>query len=457
VCLILLLKHRFDWPAVKVYVAVKKGDVATVPIELDVDMQCGGNIFNVMVDGQVVEALTTDKERRIYTITPSTAQDEITVIGLVKRTEPQNGTILRDLEEVTIYGFSVRGGYFIPMSDMVGEEHHAERRIEFVGDSDSTAFGNMFRKTGVLGGFCHMSPHAQNVHNGFTCLLERGFSADADVIAFSGIGVTQCAFGTPGETMIKRYPRCLAADKSTDKSAGDFNPHLVVVHIGANDYLGGKFAPKDEDFVEEYLNLLNMIRARHPASKILCLVMAPDAITGSEYMSDSIKVSTSLHANTNEAVRRFLELEEATSPRTPLKEVSEESPSEGDNLMTADALLGPLSRACQASVEHLGQSDMEANPIDVGVEEYVPSIRSLLLEPKEMDPDTDFALILHWSQSGHKKVATAIAEEIEGFMGWKVDMEAMVGVTEYPLKGPQPSCCWKGTCAGDGKCYCAIM
>jgi hypothetical protein len=88
-------------------------------------------------------------------------------------------------------------------------------------------------------------------------------------------------------------------------------------------------------------------------------------------------------------------------------------------------------------------------------------VKFMSVEPQGMDALNDFALILHWSRSGHRKVAAAVAQHIQDYMGWECDQEAMVHDEVLELKGPEPACCWTGTCKCcctlDGKCACAVM
>ena len=105
----------------------------------------------------------------------------VAVVSLVKRTEPESGTALRSLSPVTIHKLSITAGRFLPEQEFAWPT--PARSIEFIGDSDSTCFGNLFRKTGLLDGIPHMSAHHQDVLNGFPFMIGRAFDAEINVVS----------------------------------------------------------------------------------------------------------------------------------------------------------------------------------------------------------------------------------------------------------------------------------
>ena len=184
--------------------------------------------------------------------------------------------------------------------------------------------------------------------------------------------------------------------------------------------------------------------------RILCLAMSAEAITGSESMAESEETSKKVCANTEAAVNRFIELEPVHSPE--LKGLVGESPRESDSLVEPEPLLEPLTRPCMPDQDANAAIEVENINLSMG-----PGIKFHCVHPQNLDPDKDFALIMHWSKTGHQKVALAIADVVDDFMGWSCNRDAMVAVPEHEIKGPAPSCCWKGTCVSNGRCYCAIM
>ena len=115
----------------------------------------------------------------------------VSVISLVKRTEPQANTVFRDLRAVQLWGLSVQGGRFLSPEEFVWPS--SARSIEFVGDSDTAAFGNLSRKTGLLDGIPHMSVFQQDVNRGFPFMLGRAFAAEIQVVHTSSAPLLQVA------------------------------------------------------------------------------------------------------------------------------------------------------------------------------------------------------------------------------------------------------------------------
>jgi hypothetical protein len=62
---------------------------------------------------------------------------------------------------------------------------YGNRRIEFIGDSDTCAFGNEGLQTHSRRIF-GMKGRMENVYNGYACVLARMFEADPHVLAWSG-------------------------------------------------------------------------------------------------------------------------------------------------------------------------------------------------------------------------------------------------------------------------------
>lgn len=59
------------------------------------------------------------------------------------------------------------------------------RRIEFIGDSATSAFGNEGKVSSSRNIF-GMKGRMENVYNGFACITARMFDAEAHVLAWSG-------------------------------------------------------------------------------------------------------------------------------------------------------------------------------------------------------------------------------------------------------------------------------
>ena len=153
--------------------------------------------------------------------------------------------------------------------------------IEFVGDSISTAYGNLILdQTGVN----YEMPKYQDATQGYAYLTARALNADWSIVAQHGRGAR---FGFSKETLFDIYPKvCYYRDKITEY---DFarEPDYVVINLGTNDILTFNhekyYNPPNtrEDVKEGFRRMLKLVREKNPNSKIIwaCNVMQSGANT----------------------------------------------------------------------------------------------------------------------------------------------------------------------------------
>ena len=167
-----------------------------------------------------------------------------------------------------------------------------------------------------------------------------------------------------------------------------------------------------------------------------------------------------------------------STPMTPGDNTSAELLSHDTLQLTEDSQSGGLSMLTEAlnprglhcdgvrnvamcgGVEGLATNDLGSS---TAVEDRAsPCAEAVLISPEGMESDEDFALITHWSVSGHLKVARKVADAIQQCMGWPHDKaEFACDIHEGSIQGKEPMWCYKGCCAGDGtkdgKCHCIVQ
>lgn len=85
----------------------------------------------------------------------------------------------------TFYGFIVDGmAEVMPVDD-----EPAMRKIEFIGDSDTCAFGNEGKASSAKNLF-GLKGRMENIYNGYACVAARMLNAEAHVLAWSGYAPT---------------------------------------------------------------------------------------------------------------------------------------------------------------------------------------------------------------------------------------------------------------------------
>jgi lysophospholipase L1-like esterase len=138
------------------------------------------------------------------------------------------------------------------------------RRIEVIGDSISTGYGNEGPdKT------CHFSPETENHFLTYGAIAARGVGAELVTIAWSGKGVFSNR-GSAVDTIVMPtlWKRTLPERDDSRWDFAAYQPDAVVVNLGSND-----FAPEVADyspFDRTYLAFIRDVRAHYPKAAIFC-------------------------------------------------------------------------------------------------------------------------------------------------------------------------------------------
>lgn len=253
----------FDWTAVRLHATVEASQML-------VYVRLGENYLDVLLDGQRVAVLgrkpiVDDAAWAGLGVQPAEAGGVpvYAVQGLPpgrhqlvlsKRTGPNFGA-------VTLLGLRFDG------AASLGEPLPApERRIEFVGDSLTNAYG-----TEGPGKTCKALAPYENSSTSWARLCADALGADAQLLAYSGYGLVR-NYGAAGtssaDPVPSYYPRQLLGEPQPlwDRSA--FKPDLSVVFLGTNDYSTPPH-PSPAAFDDAYAAFLDELRKDRPGLKIL--------------------------------------------------------------------------------------------------------------------------------------------------------------------------------------------
>jgi len=223
-------------------------------VSVDLDDATGNNRFAVIVDGKVQGAkLSVARGSHPYTLASGLApgSHEVTLYRL---TEANQG-------ETNFLGFRFgKGGALLPRAP------HVSRRLEIIGDSISTGYGNEGADKN-----CKFSPETENHFLTYEAIAARKLDADLVTIAWSGKGV----FSNRGSTvdtvvMPVLWKRTLPERADSRWDFSGYQPDAVVINLGSND-----FAPEVRDtspFGGAYLAFVREVRSHYPSAAILCTV-----------------------------------------------------------------------------------------------------------------------------------------------------------------------------------------
>lgn len=231
---------RFGWPGTQV-IARFTGDT----ISVDLADTTGEDQFDVSIDGKEPTLLDVDQqEKKTYELAKGLGAGEHTLV-LTKRTESSVG----ETQLVKIN------------ATLVGTPPPPSRRIEMVGDSITAGYG-------VLGAdeTCGFSPETEDEPLAWGALAAKELNAVHASIAWSGIGVYEDDEDNRTNQMPERYKRALATDPASTWTASLFEPDVIVIGLGTNDFAGD---PPGDSFGAKMTEFVAAVRAAHPSSNIV--------------------------------------------------------------------------------------------------------------------------------------------------------------------------------------------
>ncbi|MBT8224549.1 MAG: cellulose-binding protein [Dactylosporangium sp.] len=223
------------------------------------------------------------------------------------------------------------------------------RQIEFIGDSWTAGYGNMSTShdCSATGGVTRNS----NADVTFGALAARGLDADYQVLAMSGMGMVRNYGGQSAGTDFRTYyDQTLQAyyDSTVWENPGTWNPQVVVVGLGINDFStsltsGEQWTTMDElvaDYTAAYLDFLDQLRDQYGADTHIVLTY-PDL----SYQTTALAESVQAIADTRNAAGddRVGALYYDNSALGLDLLGCDWHPSENDHQLLADALTGYLA------------------------------------------------------------------------------------------------------------------
>jgi lysophospholipase L1-like esterase len=233
-------RPRFGWSGTELRARFSGASLSVILADT------GTSYYDVAVDGGAPVTLLVTGAAQPYALATGLAMGEHDVI-LKKRTETVTGV-------TQLFGF---------MGTLVATPEPAGRRIEVIGDSITCGFG-------VLGADqrCPFSPSTEAEPLAWGALASKELGALHMATAVSGIGVIRNFGGDTTDTMPALYDRAIANDASSSWDPRGFEPDVIVVELGTNDFEGGKGDP-GAAFQATYTAFLALLRARHALAHVV--------------------------------------------------------------------------------------------------------------------------------------------------------------------------------------------
>lgn len=155
------------------------------------------------------------------------------------------------------------------------------RKIEFVGDSFTSASGNEATESGTPADVNKVT----NLDLGFGPLTAKHFEAQYHMSSISGYGMVMDYLGNVAGNVPSYFNRALIVSENPKWDFSKYQPNLVVVCLGLNDYNGfGGYssgtvsASNKELFKTKYHQFLTTLRNNYPGVKILAVAAQVDWI-----------------------------------------------------------------------------------------------------------------------------------------------------------------------------------
>ena len=238
-----------------------KGDYFQIGLS---DISSGGeenkNFFSVIINGdvkQIIEGTPYLKYHKIEVNSP----DSFSSIEIFKRTEAMCAVSV-------FHGIKFDKGEFLKQASK-------KRRIEWIGDSFLVGYGNLVSIESPPSGNPNTGFHSinQDAYLAFGAITSRFLRADFSCVGFSGKGVYR-NFDKSEEETLPKIDSILYPNEGLEKEYDfSFNPHLIVLKIGTNDFGPEMNVPPDMTdslrFVTAYLDFLRFVIQKNPNAKIV--------------------------------------------------------------------------------------------------------------------------------------------------------------------------------------------
>lgn len=248
---------RLAWPGTRIIVRFRGPAMNVKVSEQNVDD--GPSRYDVTIDGVLKnEPLVPHDGDGEYVLASALAADKPHVLELYRRTEAMVGI-------TQILGFEFPGG-----GELLAPPPWPNRRIEFLGDSESTGYGVECASPSET-----FTGATQNERKAFPALAAKRLEAESHNVAYSGKGITRNE--VPNTTLFGELYMQSIPDVS-EASAWDFSwkPDVVWITLGANDWgpggSGNEPAPDPAFFKAKYRAFVELVRSKNPNSQIVCSV-----------------------------------------------------------------------------------------------------------------------------------------------------------------------------------------
>ncbi|WP_320051904.1 GDSL-type esterase/lipase family protein [uncultured Acetobacteroides sp.] len=254
-------RYRFDYPGVRF--TMQFSGSSSIAAKLKGSAQ---TYFEAFVDGK--PALDPSGRQAIYR---SFGDTTIVIASKLAKNQPHEVILFKRTENLDNTPAEFMG-FVVDDKASCSPAHYKARRIEFLGNSITCAFGTESKDIHST-----FTAETENNYLSYANVLSRAFDADANIVAHSGRGVVRnygdkSMVSTKEATVPKLFGRVLDSDSTSRWDFKRYQPDAVVVNLGTNDYSTWP-QPLKSLFIDGYLKLIAKIRAAYGSqTQIFCIV-----------------------------------------------------------------------------------------------------------------------------------------------------------------------------------------
>lgn len=256
---------RFAWPGGRI-IARFRGTAATVTLDEEARLT-GPSRWDVLVDGAPLSTLVPVPGPGTYTIAVG-LPDTVHTIELYRRTEAMVGV-------TRFMGYAFPNG-----GQLLAPPAAPARRIEFLGDSTTSGYGN--ECTSPKQSF---SGATQNERLAFSGLVANALNADHHDLSASGKGVLLNYHRADPVVFERLFVRAMPEDEALSWDFSSFTPDVVWMNLGGNDWDRESSSSPRPDlaaYTKKYGELVALVRSKYPSAHFFCSITPSlnDALTG---------------------------------------------------------------------------------------------------------------------------------------------------------------------------------
>lgn len=249
---------RLGWGGTSMIVRFRGSGMRVKLSEHNIDEGPSG--YDVFIDKKLKpEVFVPADGESSYDIATGLAPAQEHVVEMVRRTE--------SMVAVT----QILGVEFPDGGELLAPPSFPNRRIEFLGDSESTGYGVECGSQDE-----HFTGATENARKAFPTLVGQTLGAEIHNVSYSGKGVLRNQDDNGKDLAASFYLQSISANGAGSWTFAAWKPDVVWIALGGNDYdigLSGDRPPPDqEQFQAKYSQLVDLVRAKNPEAQIVCAV-----------------------------------------------------------------------------------------------------------------------------------------------------------------------------------------